>query len=257
MPTADRQPVLFVSHGPPTLMFEETPARAFLLGLGPRLQRPRAVLCVSAHWEDADVLVDDGPHPRTIHDFYGFPPALYRVHYPSPGAPDVARRVAGLLSAADIPCASRERGLDHGAWCVLSLLWPAADVPALQLSLRRGRDARTHFAIGAALAALRDEGVLLLGSGNATHNLAELGGPPGPPWAAAFDDWLVAAVTGGRRDDLLDYRKRAPDPERNHPTEEHIMPLFVALGAAGGVAGDVLHRSWSWGTLAMSAFGWR
>ncbi len=251
-------PSLFVSHGAPTLALDPVPCHAFLRGLGADLGTPEAVLCVSAHWETAQPRVGAAPEPETIHDFHGFPEALYRLRYPAPGAPGLARRVAALLTGAGFDCAlDAGRGLDHGAWVPLMLMFPGAGVPVTQLSIQAGGDGDHHLALGRALAPLRGEGVVVMGSGGATHNLRELGARDDPPaaWARAFDDWLAEAVEDGRADDLAAYIERAPEAARNHPGPDHFMPLLVALGAAGpGARGRRLHSSFTHGTLSMAAF---
>jgi 4,5-DOPA dioxygenase extradiol len=255
----DSLPSVFVSHGAPTLPFEEVPARRFLEDLGRDLGRPEAVLCVSAHWQSALPALSLAEAPETIHDFYGFPQALYEINYPAPGAPDLARRAAALLAEAGLGATLvEERGLDHGAWVPLRLMYPEARTPVTQLSVTRGGPA-DHLALGRALAPLRAEGVLILGSGGAVHNLGEWrDGETGvPDWARAFDDWLASTVETGAVDELTLYRAGAPQSERAHPTEEHFLPLFVALGAgesAGGGRGRVLHRSFAPGGLSMAAF---
>jgi len=251
-------PAVFVTHGAPTLPLDDTPARTFLASLGARLGKPDAILCISAHWESDTAVVSTTPEPRTIHDFFGFPPALYELGYPAPGAPAVAARAAGLLAAAGIPCAQdASRGLDHGAWTPLLLMYPDADVPTTQLTVLPAAGAAAHIAIGRALTPLRREGVLILASGSATHNLREFRGQsaatPALDYVRAFDDWLVDAIESGDEPALVDYRARAPQARRNHPTEEHFLPLFVAVGA-GGLPGQTLHRGASYGILAMTAF---
>lgn len=248
-------PAIFISHGPPSLELEQSVARDFLSRLGEALPRPEAILCISAHWEGRHARLGLAERPETIHDFFGFPDALYELRYPAPGAPDLARRAAELLEAQGQTVVLDESyGLDHGAWSPLRLIYPAADLPVTQLSLLVEGGPAAHLAIGRALAPLRDEGVLVLGSGGATHNLAawRRGGEAAPAWAQAFDDWLVARVEAGAVEDLVDYRRRAPEGPRNHPSEEHFLPLFVALGAAEG-PGRVLHRSFQ-STLSMAAF---
>ena len=251
-------PTLFVSHGPPTLIIEDVPSARFLRGLGATLEAPEAVLCVSAHWETADPAVSAVAAPETIHDFYGFPDALYRLRYGAPGAPELARRTAALLDDAGIGCALDDaRGLDHGAWTPLMMMYPDADIPVTQLSIQRHGDPAHHLALGRAIAALRDQGVLVLASGNATHNLSERGGrdEPPQPWAQAFDDWLTARVEKGDEGALVDYLAQGPDAARNHPSADHYLPLLVALGAAGpGARGRRLHASFLYATLAMTAF---
>ena len=256
-----RPATLFVSHGAPTLIREEIPARAFLQSLGTRFTGISGVLCISAHWNLAVPTVNAVERPETIHDFYGFPPSLYRIQYPARGSPALAGRVAGLLNGAGITCATdTARGLDHGAWVPLMLMFPAADVPVVQLSIQRALDPARHLALGAALAGMRDEGVLVMGSGGAVHPLgnpaASLGeGAPTDPWAEAFNEWLAGAVTHGDREALVRYRTRAPAAEQAHPYPDHYMPILTALGAAGpGAQGTRIHHSWDLGDLGMDAY---
>ncbi|WP_207485736.1 DODA-type extradiol aromatic ring-opening family dioxygenase [Arenibaculum pallidiluteum] len=253
-------PAVFVSHGSPMMAISETPAHRFLTGLGRELARPRAVLAVSAHWETREPRASTVQAPETIHDFGGFPRALYEIRYPAPGAPDLAREALALLAEAGIE--GREdagRGLDHGAWVPLSLMYPGADIPVTQLSVQPQMGARHHARLGEALRPLRERGVLILASGSLTHNLFEFfsGGRRGsdaavPGWVSGFGDWMQAALEDGRTEDLLEYRTRAPDAARNHPTEEHLLPLYVALGA--GSRARPLHRSYEHGVLAMDAY---
>jgi 4,5-DOPA dioxygenase extradiol len=253
-------PSLFVSHGAPTLPLEEVPARAFLTGLGASLERPRAVLCVSAHWETAAPAVGAAAHPATVHDFSGFPETLYRMQYPAPGAPELAQRAAALLKEAGIACAQDPgQGLDHGAWVPLMLMYPAADIPVVQLSVQPGRDGAHHLALGRALAPLRQDGVLVMGSGGAVHNLRRLDwgrtGAGPAAWAVEFDDWLEQALAAGCAAEVADFRLMAPQAALAQPTDEHFLPLIVALGAAGeGARGRRLHHSYTYGSLSMAAF---
>lgn len=252
-----RFPSVYVTHGAPTLPIDPGPARDLLTGLGGRLGRPKAILAVSAHWGGAEPQASLSPHPRTLHDFGGFPAELYRMQYPAPGAPELARRAIELLGEAGLPGATvPDRGLDHGAWVPLMLMYPEADVPVTQLSIQPHRDPRHHFELGRALAPLRDEGVLIVASGSATHNLHEFRGQgpeaPTPDWVREFACWLDQAITEGRTEDLLDYRRRAPQAVRNHPTDEHLLPLYVAMGAGG--QGRVLHGSYTYGILYMGTY---
>lgn len=253
-------PVLFVSHGAPSLALEENPARDFLAQLGRDLGRPSSILAVSAHWASPEPRLSAAPWPETWHDFYGFPPELYRLTYPAPGAPQLANRAASLLRAAGFPAQEdSERGLDHGAWVPLSLMYPQADIPVAQLSLQPALGPHHHFRLGTALRPLRDEGVLILASGGATHNLSKFGKQglkaPVPEWVTQFSDWLAAALGEGRFADLLDYRAKAPHAARNHPTEEHLLPLLLACGAAAPDSrGSRLHHSYAYGALAMDAY---
>lgn len=251
-------PSFFVSHGSPTLALDPGAAGAFWHDLAVSLPRPQAVLCISAHWNTLAPAVNAPATLDTIYDFYGFPEPLYRLTYPAPGAPVLAQRIHDLLQAAEIPCAiDTERGLDHGAWVPLRSFYPAADVPVMQLAVQPRRDAAWHRRLGAVLAPLRAEGVLILGSGGATHNLRELdwsGGPP-PDWAIAFDEWLAKSLAEGRIEELLAWETQAPAARRAHPSPEHFLPLFVALGAAGeGATGARLYRGFTMGGLSMAAF---
>lgn len=229
-----RQPVLFVGHGSPMNAIEDNPWSRAWTALGERLPPPRAILCISAHWYVRGTHITANRAPETIYDFSGFPRALYEVKYPAPGEPELASRIEQLLAGA----ATRRQdwGLDHGAWSVLVKLQPRAEVPVLQLSIDRTAPPQAHLDLGRALAPLRDEGVLVLGSGNVTHNLAHAlrsGGSELPPWAERFDRDVAAAVEARDAAFLL----RALDTEdgrRSHPTAEHYLPLLYVLGAAQG-----------------------
>jgi len=249
-------PSVFVSHGAPTLPLEQSPARSFLGALGTSLGRPRAVLCVSAHWERDRPHLSAVAQPETIHDFYGFPEALYRLRYPAPGAPELAEQARRLLQDAGLEATtSSEWGLDHGAWVPLSLMYPDAGIPALQLSVQPRLGTRAHVALGRALAPLRSDGVLILGSGGAVHNLRYFhpGSAATPDWAARFESWLVEAVEAGDAESLIGYRA-SPDGPLAHPSEEHYLPLLVAFGAGGEVPGETLHRGFEHGAMSMAAF---
>jgi 4,5-DOPA dioxygenase extradiol len=258
----DREPLptIFLSHGSPMTAIEESPARSFWTELGAAFRHARAVLCVSAHWETSRPAVTSGLTHETIHDFYGFPPELYRLRYPAHGAPALAERVAQLAGRADLTCdLDAERGLDHGAWVPLLSMFPAADMPVAQLSIQSHLDPTEHFALGAALQELRRDGVLVLGSGGAVHPLGYAGRRRmdvlTDDWAVSFENWLVDMLARGDLSSLLDYRALAPYPERAHPRPDHFMPLFVALGAAGPAArGRVLHQSWARGDMSMTVF---
>jgi 4,5-DOPA dioxygenase extradiol len=253
-------PSVFLSHGAPTLPLTDTPARSFLRQWGTKLQRPKAILVVSAHWETAEPMVNAVDVNDTIHDFYGFPPELYELRYAAPGAPDIAERIADKLNAAGLGCGiDRRRGLDHGAWVPLLLMYPNADIPVLQLSVQTHLGPEHHLRIGRALASLRLEGVLIIGSGSFTHDLSEFRGhgpnDPSPDWVDGFADWFDAALTNSQIADLIDYRRQAPFAVKNHPTEEHLLPLYVALGAAGADArAERLHASATFSVLRMDVY---
>jgi 4,5-DOPA dioxygenase extradiol len=246
-------PTVFLSHGAPTLAITKTAASDFLRSLAGLLAKPKAILVVSAHWEEAQPTV--GLSTETIHDFYGFPQALYQMRYPAAVATDVVERVMGLLRAADIQSGARaDRGRDHGVWIPLMLAWPDGDVPVVQLSLIGGADPSVHYRLGQALRPLRDEGVLIIGSGSATHNLRARPTPQPQEWASAFAAWLDRTLSSGDDAALLDWRAAAPYAEINHPSAEHFDPIFVARGAAEGEASRKLHESWEFGSLSMNAY---
>ena len=243
-------------------MLEDGHARRFLTGYAAELgPRPRAILVASAHWETAEPRLTASPAPETIHDFGGFPDALHRMRYPAPGDPALARRACDLLGAAGFPAAlDPRRGLDHGTWVPLSLIYPAADIPVVQLSLQTHLGAEHHYRMGVALRPLRDEGVLIVGSGSLTHNLMALRRDGGdhlapPAWVSAFDQWVADAVAARDVAALLAWERQAPYAQQNHPSDEHFLPLFVALGAGAPEASGVrIHHSHTYGALAMDAY---
>lgn len=248
---------LFVSHGAPTLPLSGLPAREFLAGLGATLGRPKAIVAVSPHWMTRTRAVKSPERFDTWHDFGGFPEALYRLRYDAPGSEELRAEVMNELGESHVvSLPSQDRKLDHGVWVPLLLMYPAADVPIVQVSVTADSP-RKHFELGRALAPLAGQGVLLLGSGGFVHNLHEvvLDEESGavPDWAQEFHDWCDARVRAGDWDALCDYRRRAPHAERAHPTEEHFLPLFFA-GGAGGTA-TALHNSFAHGSLGMAAYG--
>ena len=256
-----RLPTLFISHGSPMLAIQESPAHRFLLDLGKTLPKPKAILMASAHWESmGGPAVSLASNPETIHDFGGFPRALFEIQYPAPGAPETASRAAALLEQEGVAVkTSAMRGLDHGAWVPLRLMYPDADIPVAQISVVRGAAPADHLRIGRALSRLRDEGVLVIGSGSLTHNLYEFRGQdidaPVPAWVSEFDLWMKERLERNDSQGLLNYREEAPFAVRNHPTEEHLLPLFVAMGAAGETAVvKRLHDSYEYGVLAMDIY---
>jgi len=247
---------IFVSHGAPTLPLEGLPAREFLRELGRQLPRPRAIVVVSPHWLTRGLFLKAPSQFDTWHDFQGFPEELYRVQYRPRGDAALCDRVALLLKQAgiDVDIAATDRRLDHGVWVPLMLMYPQADVPLVQLSLTWSTPKRCRE-IGRALRSLADDGVLLMGSGGAVHNLhevafGEVGAPP--DWAREFDDWTRQRLAAGDWEALDDYRRQAPRAERAHPTEDHFLPLFFAGGA--GDRAESLHRSFSHGSLGMAAY---
>ena len=247
-------PSIFVSHGSPTLPFDEVPAREFLRGLGTWLGKPKAILVASAHWETPAVKLSANSRNTTIHDFYGFPKPLYELRYQAPGAPDLASRTAALLAGVGASL-DTERGIDHGAWVPLMLMYPRADIPVFQLSVQSRASVAHHIALGRALTPLREEGVLILGSGGFVHNLNAIdwNGGPEPDWSSAFADWTHEKLLSRDEAALTDYRRRAPFAAKAHPSEEHFMPLLVAFGA-GGATVERLHTGVTFGSLRMDAY---
>jgi 4,5-DOPA dioxygenase extradiol len=255
MPT---QPALFISHGAPDLALSDAPARAFLESLGRRLDRPDAIVIVSAHHE-----ARGGPHVRaparfrTWHDFGNFDRRLFDMRYEPEGDRALADEVVRLLAEAGMsPVRDPSHLLDHGAWVPLSLLFPAADVPVVAVSIDPAQDSRWHERIGRALATLRSRNVLLIGSGSISHNLRAVftaGSGEDRAWVESFTSWLEEAVRTGDRERLLSAMAEAPDAARNHPTDEHLLPLFFAAGA-GGPSGARLHHSYTHDVLAMDVY---
>ncbi|HWA29850.1 MAG TPA: class III extradiol ring-cleavage dioxygenase [Rhizomicrobium sp.] len=245
-------PSLFVSHGAPTLPFDDVPARAFLKSLGEKFDKPKGIVIASAHWETRVPAVNGMAVNGTIHDFYGFPKPLYELQYPAPGSAALTARVADLLGAV----VDAKRGLDHGAWVPLMLMYPAHDIPVAQVAVQTLEGVAYHIEMGRRLAPLRDEGILVIGSGSFVHNLRLLDrrgyDAPQPDWSKQFSDWMNAALLARDDDALTHYRERAPHAAQAHPEEEHLLPLFVAYGAGGKTAH--LHDSTTFGSLRMDAY---
>ncbi|MEW5836831.1 MAG: class III extradiol ring-cleavage dioxygenase [Pseudomonadota bacterium] len=237
----DTLPSLYISHGSPMTALEPGPTGVRLAELAAALPRPRAIVVASAHYLANTPRTGGAAHPETVHDFGGFPRALYALRYPAPGDPALAGRVAALLDAAGLAARiDPERGLDHGIWVPLRLMYPDADIPVVPLSIQPMLGPAHHYALGRALAPLRDEGVLVIGSGSITHNLhdfrAGYDADHEAPYVRPFIGWIEQRLAAGDTAALLDYRRQAPFAERAHPTDEHLLPLFVALGAAGKAA---------------------
>lgn len=264
---ASRLPVVFVSHGSPMFALEPGIAGPMLRALGQRWSGVKAVLVVSAHWMTrGGVGVTAAARPDTIHDFGGFPPALYQLQYPAAGEPALAARAVEALHAAGFPAQlDPQRGLDHGAWVPLMHLMPDASRPVFQVSLPYPIDTAGAVALGRALAPLRDEGVLILASGSLTHNLRDIrrdgDGSPADPYVVAFTQWIREAVAARDVQKLIDYRRQAPHAARAHPSEEHFLPLLVAMGAAedepeahDSVPVEIIDGGVTYGVLSMDAY---
>lgn len=259
-PTPRPAPVLFVSHGAPTFALEPGVLGPQLRALGQTLSDIRAVLVVSPHWQTHELQVMSTAAPPTIHDFGGFPAALYTLRYDVPGAPALATEVAELLAQAGWNVSlNGQRGLDHGAWVPLLHLLPEATIPVFQVSLPLSLTPQSALQLGQALSALRARGVMLVGSGSMTHNLYEIEPPDSPAqdYAVEFAHWVRQSVTSNDADRLAHYRQLAPHATRAHPTEEHFLPLLVAMGAR--TAQDsvrVLRSDVTYGVLSMESYVW-
>jgi 4,5-DOPA dioxygenase extradiol len=255
-------PTLFLSHGSPMHAVAPGEAGRVWAALGQAL-RPRAVVVASAHWETAVPMVTGNPKPETIHDFGGFPAELYEIQYPARGAPALAEEIVDLLKGAGITAGIDGcRGLDHGAWVPLRHMFPAADVPIVQISVQPERGTRHHVELGRALAPLAADNVLIVGSGHTTHNLRDFfsarSGSSTPTYAREFADWVYAQLSSRDTDALVRYRDVAPSAERAHPTEEHFLPLFVAWGAAGDdVRAERIFEGLEAGALSMDSYAFR
>ncbi len=250
-------PSLFISHGSPMLALQPGASGPALQRLACELPRPKAIVVVSAHWESQELLVSGAAAPETWHDFGGFPRELFAVQYPAAGDPQLAGAIVALLQADGLQARIDEhRPFDHGTWVPLSLMYPAADIPVVQVSLPSHMGPALQTRVGHALAGLREQGVLLIGSGSITHNLGELDWRAGPeriePWARVFRDWVVDKLARNDESALHDYRHQAPNAVRSHPTDEHLLPLYFARGAGGDFS--VAHQGFTMGALGMDIY---
>lgn len=253
-------PVLFVSHGAPDIALQtDSPTLGCWQKLGKQLLQPKAILVISAHWETSSPNFSTALYPQTIYDFGGFPAPLYRIKYPAKGAPEIATQLKTAFTKAALPLEiDPQRGLDHGAWIPLLSIFPKADIPVAQLSIQTQAGPAWHIKLGQALQSLRAEGILIMASGAVTHNFAWLSHTTEPlPAAIEFSDWLAEKLKHRAEEDLIAYRTTAKYGAAAHPTEDHILPLFVAFGAS--TAEDQLSRftpEVTYGALAMDAYLW-
>lgn len=255
-------PTFFVSHGAPTLAIEPSDAHRFLRELGSKIVetfgKPKAILAISAHWETSTPAISAAEKPETIYDFGGFAPELYEIKYPAPGAPRLAEKVGELLKANNLSLQiSESRGLDHGAWVPLKLIFPDADVPTTQFSVLPLESPATHYKIGQALSELRGEGILIIGLGSLTHNLRTISHATEPPaQMVEFDNWFYEKIMRGDVESLLNYEQLAPNAKYAHPTPEHLLPIFTAMGAGNFPMEKAqrLHQSWTYGSLSMTSY---
>ena len=226
-------PAVFLGHGSPMNAIEPNRYAEVWRRFGASIRKPKAILAVSAHWYTRGVAVTAMPKPRTIHDFGGFPQALFDVQYPAPGDPQLAARVRDLLAPLDVQM-DQSWGLDHGTWSVLVHVFPQADVPVVQLSIDGTRPGSYHYDVGKRLAALRDEGVLIVGSGNVVHNLRTARWSPGAPpypWASQFNSQVIGFLESGEHAALIDYEQLGEPARLSVPTPEHYLPLLYVIGA--------------------------
>jgi 4,5-DOPA dioxygenase extradiol len=255
-----RLPTLFLSHGSPMHALDPGGAGKAWQALAAALPRPRAVLIASAHWETSLPMLTGGERLQTIHDFGGFPAPLYKLRYDAPGAPDIAQEAASLLQQADLGASVNAcRGIDHGAWVPLRWMYPEVDMPVVQLSVQPGLGTAHHLQLGRALQPLTQRGVLVIGSGHVTHNLRDWmtsrDTPQPLPYVTAFAQWLEQSLARDDAEALLAYREVAPGAARAHPTEEHFLPLYVALGAAGaGAQSKRVYAGMEGAALSMDAY---
>lgn len=255
---------LFVSHGAPMLALAPGLTGQMLASIASNIPRPPAILVVSAHWDTRVPTVSLARQPETIHDFAGFPPALYDMQYPAPGAPALAEQIVDLLTAQGLPVQTNtQHGLDHGAWVPLRLMYPDADIPVTQLSIQSRSSPQQQFALGQALQALHAQQVLILASGAITHNLSDLftGNRDAEPlvYVEAFANWMAERIQQQQWQSLLNYRVACPLGVRAHPSEDHLMPLFVAAGSVYDWPAACLQRFTpenTYGILAMDAYLW-
>jgi len=249
---------VFLSHGSPMHALQPGPAGVAWKALADRLPRPKAILIASAHWETNLPMLTGAEKPETVHDFYNFPEPLYRLRYPAPGAPGVAKRAQALLKDAGFTAGIDGcRGLDHGAWSPLLYMYPDADIPVVQISVQPALGPAHHVGLGAAVRTLADEGVLIIGSGHLTHNLRDWARGQGQaaPYAREFQGWVFDRLKKKDIGSLVDYRSASPHGARAHPTDEHFLPLFVALGAAPDkTRSERIYDDIEAGVLAMDAY---
>lgn len=257
----NRLPALFVPHGAPTFALDPGEAGAALAGFAREIVQPKAVLVISAHWDTELPTFSAACRPETIHDFYGFPPQLYAIRYPVCGAVAWAMEARTLLEEAGFAVVlDPQRGLDHGAWVPLRIMYPDASVPVVAMSVQSRLGPRHHYRLGQALAPLRDAGVLIVASGNLTHNLRHIGaGRSGDStsldYVPAFQQWWRQRIEAGDIESLLDYRAKAPGAVVAHPTEEHLLPFFVALGAGGEkFSAELVYSGIEYGMLVMDSY---
>ena len=261
-------PPLFLSHGAPNMVLHDAPVRDFMLGLAGNYPKPEAIVSFSAHFETQGTAVVSDAKPEMIYDFRGFEPELHEMDYPANGHSAMAKEILTLLKSAGINAVDvKHRGFDHGTWVPLSLVYPQADIPIVQVSIDPDETPEYHFKLGQALASLADRNIAIIGTGNITHNLPALFSKGRDPeldanikgYVETFLKWFDEQLESNHLENLLNYRNKAPFAEENHPTDEHLLPIFVALGAANGESSTQkkarkIHASYNYEFLAMDAW---
>ncbi len=256
----NRLPTLFLSHGAPNIVIDrKNPTHKFLKELSAKLPKPKAVVVFSAHWQSNDVKITGSKKPQQIYDFGGFEKELYEYIYTPSSNPELAHRInEALLKAGYNSSLDEHQGFDHGLWAPLALMYPNADIPVVQISLPINKDAKYFYELGKSLSWLRDENILVIGTGNITHNLREAFSgnySEEPDWVNNFAEWVNDKLNKNDIATLLDWKNTAPNAKQNHPTDEHFLPLFASLGAAGETfESERIHRYLDYGVLRMDAF---
>lgn len=251
-------PALFIAHGMPTLVLETTPYTKCLRNLGLLLPKPKGIAIFSAHWENPVQLISNTTKWETLHDFFGFPDSLYELNYPASGDLVLSMEIERLLTGEGIRCELHHRkGLDHGVWSISRLLYPAADIPIVALSVNPKLVPEEQYRIGKALLSLRQEGIMIIGSGGTVHNLSKLEWETegAESWAVRFDHWLADKISVWDLEALFDYERRAPSAAKAAPSKEHLVPLFISMGSADQYqSARLLHQQYQYGTLSLSAW---
>eukprot|EP01132_Coremiostelium_polycephalum_P004062 gene4062-5085_t len=267
--TFKRFPSLFISHGAPNFILDKKdPTIPFLKSLSSKYlqnEKPKAILCISAHWEESEFTITTSQQPTTVHDFYGFEKEMYDFRYPAKTSPELIDRVRTLFKDGGVKLEeSEQRGFDHGCWVPLILMYPDADIPVVQLSLHKSLDAKLHYKVGQLLEPLRDEGYLIVSSGGAVHNLRALFDPSfqqldGGQWAKKFDQWLINSLTSKsgqeRESELLNYQN-LPFSKLAHPRDEHLIPVFVSCAASKDSKAKTIFEYWKSPIFSLTSFLW-
>lgn len=253
------QPSLFLSHGSPDLVLKARhPTYRFLQELPHTLARPDGIVIFSAHWCTDSIMIAKNESYKTIHDFGGFDERLYSTRYAAHGSPELAEMILDLARKNDMKAKLvNNAGLDHGAWIPLMLMYPDPFIPVVEVAIQPEKSPDYHFSLGASLLDLRRQNILIIGSGSMTHNLYKMTWNNDetlpPPWVVAFTTWMKDRLESGDKESILQYRKLAPFAEENHPTDEHLLPLFIAMGS-GGTMAKRIHTASSYGTVMMDAY---